>query len=221
MTPAEPLDRLGAEPLDKLGAGRLVRGCIARDERAWEELVGRYGRLVRYVIRETLAPFRPGRAEQDIDDLVGEFFAGLLKDDCRALRGLRDPGSLKSYLGVAARRRAIDFGRARKPDPVSLDGMRPDETSAPGSGIAALAAEARADRTQTSLPPVPPEIVARVMEALPEKERDLVRLCYLENMKYREAAGKLGISPNSVGPTLARALGRMQKSLAEIGVKVE
>lgn len=212
MTPAEPPDRLGTE--------RLIRGCIARDERAWNELVRDYGRLVRFVIRKTLAPFAPGRFESDVDDLVGEFFAGLLKDDCRALRSLRDPGSLKAYLAVAARRRAIDFGRARKPDPVSLDGLRPDETSAPGTAIAALAAKAleRADRTQTSLPPVAAEVVAQVLEGLPPKERDIVRLCYFENLKYREAADRLGVSPNSVGPTLARALHRMRQKLAEIGI---
>ncbi len=209
-----------AESPDKSAMAALVQGCIARDDRAWAELVRLYGKLVRFVIRKTLAPFDPAKAERDVDDLTGEFFAGLLKDDCRALRSLRDPASLKSFLGVAARRKAIDFGRARKPDPVSLDGLRPDETSAPGSAIAALAAaaEARADRTQSSLPAVPPGVVTEVLAELPEKERAVVTLCYFENLSYRDAATRLGISSNSVGPTLARALQRMKRKLADVGV---
>lgn len=198
----------------------LLQGCIAGDDRAWAELIRQYGRLIRYLLRETLAPYGLARSEQDIDDLVGDFFAGLLADDRRLLRGIRESGSLKSYLAVAARRRAIDFLRARRNAPLSLDGMRPDDSAVLGAGQQALAiaAKERESREDDRAPVVPSEAVARILATLPEKERDLVCYCYLENLSHRDAAVRAGVAVNSVGPMLYRALQKLQRGLTEMGL---
>lgn len=44
------------------------------------------------------------------------------------------------------------------------------------------------------------------LEKLPPQTRRVVELCFLKNMKYREAAAELGISVNTVKTLLSRAM---------------
>jgi RNA polymerase sigma-70 factor (ECF subfamily) len=49
------------------------------------------------------------------------------------------------------------------------------------------------------------EEVERLLRKLPGKERDVVRLYYLEGLSYEEISTDLDIPVNSIGPILSRA----------------
>lgn len=57
------------------------------------------------------------------------------------------------------------------------------------------------------------EYLADVIAALPEKERAAVVLRYYADLPTREIAEAMGISPGSVGPTLTRALRRLERAM--------
>ena len=44
-----------------------------------------------------------------------------------------------------------------------------------------------------------------MLKSLSEGEAQIIRLYHLESLNYRQIAKQLGISENSIGPTLARA----------------
>ena len=53
-------------------------------------------------------------------------------------------------------------------------------------------------------------IVDEVMEELPPQTRNVVQLCFFENMKYADAAGQLGISLSGVKKHIAKAMLRFR-----------
>jgi RNA polymerase sigma-70 factor (ECF subfamily) len=54
-----------------------------------------------------------------------------------------------------------------------------------------------------------------MLEDLPEREAQVVRLYHLKYQNYRQIGKKLGIPENSVGPILARARKRLQQAAEE------
>jgi RNA polymerase sigma factor (sigma-70 family) len=79
----------------------LVRACLDGDERAWQELVDRYGRLVYSV------PRRLGLSAADADDVFQNVFVLLYQH----LGSLRDQGRVSSWLITAAHRESWRVGR--------------------------------------------------------------------------------------------------------------
>jgi RNA polymerase sigma-70 factor (ECF subfamily) len=53
--------------------------------------------------------------------------------------------------------------------------------------------------------------VQRMLEDLPEREAEVVRLYHLKYQNYRQIGKKLGIPENSVGPILAKARKRLRE----------
>ena len=170
---------------------RLRRG----DAAAWQELIERFGRLVYHIVRARLG----GRAGADIDDLVYELWADLVKDNYRALAGIGPPYDLKAYLAVSARRRAIDYVRATRRAVVSLDTAGAVPVAAPEPDPAVDPARVRA--------------LGVAMKTLSKREQTLVRLFYEEGLKYRQIAAATGISMNSIGPTLQRAVEKLRSAV--------
>jgi RNA polymerase sigma factor (sigma-70 family) len=174
---------------------------------AWTEMVSLYLKLVYHVVRKTLATYGRGAAEQDVEDVTHDLFQSLVRDDYRAFAALREPYDLKAWLAVSARRRAIDFVRRKRLPSVSLDEGE-DRTLA--STLAAPEAggddAARGEHLRA---------VQESFSALNAKERLIVQLFYLKGKKYREIAEITGVNPNSISPTLMRAVEKLQKVLTE------
>jgi RNA polymerase sigma-B factor len=59
------------------------------------------------------------------------------------------------------------------------------------------------------------EMVAETWDALPEIEREVVRLRFVEDLTQREIGDRIGFSQMHVSRLLRRALGRLQSSAAQ------
>lgn len=192
-----------------MGDRELLEALRRGHGSAWAELLGLYLKLVYHVVRRTLAA--SGRAsEQDVEDVTNEFLGSLVKDNYRALGTVGEPYDLKAWLAVGARRRAIDFVRRRKLASVSLDDSAAAGESTVGAAIAAPEPDA-ASAAQAEYRAA----VAGALSVLNPKERLAVQLFYLDGKKYREIARITGMNANSIGPTLLRAVEKMQKHLAD------
>lgn len=191
----------------------LVLALRRGDAAAWDELLRRYLRLVAHVVRETLRTYLRTVSEPDVEDLVYELLAALVRDQYRALASLGEPYDLRAYLAVSARRKAIDFVR-RPASPISLDQSvdREGEMS-----LAETLADPKADAPD-GVPTTPEAWKAfeTAFRQLAPRERLVVKLFYLKQKKYREIARATGIPMNSVGPTLGRAV---EKLRAQLGTK--
>ena len=115
------------------------------------------------------------------------------RDDYAVLREFRGASSLATYLTVIARRICVQElakrGAAREVQPASDEAMAAVESEGP-DGAAGL----------ESL-----EEVEKLLGKLPGKEREVVRLYYIEGRSYEEISTELNLPINSIGPILSCA----------------
>lgn len=189
---------------------RLIDELRRGQSTAWAEMVRLYLKLVYHVVRKTLTMYGRGGTEQDVEDVTNDLFQSFVRDDYRALGTIGEPYDLKAWLAVSARRRAIDFVRRKRVASVSLDEPREGEEIALGAALAASPpGDDESGREEYR------SAVAESLGSLNSKERLVVELFYLNGRKYREISQLTGMNPNSISPTLARAVEKMQKYLVD------
>jgi RNA polymerase sigma-70 factor (ECF subfamily) len=143
--------------------------------------------------RRQLLRYRGKAAAADVEDATQEVFAQLVRNDARTLRQFRQDSSLSTWLAYVVRSVCRQLsGRERGTQAVY------EEISIPPP-------------TEEDLPI---EGLKEALAGLPLRDQRLLRLFFHEGKKYREIALELGISINSVGPLLARALGAARRRLA-------
>ena len=171
----------------------IISRCVSWDPAAWDLFVARTSPFVQAEARRQLLRYRGVAAPADVEDACQEVFAQLLRNDARTLRQFRQESSLSTWLAYVVRSVCRQIaGRER--------------------GAHALPAE-------IVIPPpteedLPLEGLKEAIAGLPLRDQKLLRLFFHEGKKYREIALELGISINSVGPLLSRALGAARRRLA-------
>lgn len=138
---------------------------------------------------------------EDTEDIAAEVLLKLVADDFRALRDFRGNSSLATYLVVIARRTcvkelarrqgvkdAIRRGESRVPE------AEPDDAPAAVKGIERL------------------EEVDKLLKKLGGREREIVRLYYLEGRTYEEISTETDVPVNTIGAVLSRARKKLREA---------
>ena len=176
----------------------LLERCLTRQPHAWEDFVDRFTGLVVHVINHSAQSRSIRLVREDFEDLAGEVFLTVLRDDFAILRRFRGQSSLATYLTVVARRVVVRELLARK-QATSLAASHP---------VAQTETEARIhDR----------EEVDRLLEDLEPGEAHIVRLFHLDGLSYHDISQATGINENSIGPLLARAREKMRRAGEAVG----
>jgi RNA polymerase sigma factor (sigma-70 family) len=177
-----------------LSDSELVQACLAGDERAWEELVDRYGRLV-YAI-----PRRMGLSAADAEDVFQNVFATLLRN----LANLRDQTRLSAWLITTTRRECWRLGRSARQH-AELGESIVDDAAPP---------EHEAERWERE------QAVRQAIRQLDDRCRKLLTVLFLEpaTPTYDRIAEQFGMPVGSIGPTRARCFRKLEAILRELGV---
>ena len=179
----------GVEETDALMAARLLAG----DERALGEIFDRLGTVVYGAALRVLGD---AAAAQDVaQDVFVELWGHPGRYDPAA-------GSLRTYLAVLARHRAVDLVRGQ---------------------IRRIARQERNHRLSPGQPPALPsdEVVAAeaaslvraAVGLLPESQRQVVELAYFGGLSYREVAVAAGIPEGTAKSRLRLALAKLETVL--------
>jgi RNA polymerase sigma-70 factor (ECF subfamily) len=115
-----------------------------------------------------------------------------MKDGARTLRQFRSEASLSTWLACVVRSVCRRLARHER------------SAAFPAEEIAFVPPPGAA---------VPPEGLTEALARLSAREQKLLRLFFTEGRKYREIARELGISVNSVGPLLSRAIAAAKRQL--------
>lgn len=181
----------------------LVQRCLNHQPGAWHDFVDRYLGLIYHVIHHTShlrsVPLQP----EDIEDVAAEIMLQIVTNDYAALRQFRGQASLATYLTVIARRSCIHELAKRTGNLEVTVASKTD--GHPG----AVAAD---DRPKTEVGLESLEEVAKLLRKLPARERQVVRLFYLEGRTYEEISTQLRIPVNSIGPILSRARQKLRRN---------
>ncbi len=178
-------------PADVRSDARLIRGFVdERDDRAFAEIVRRYGGLVRAVCRRTV------RNPSDADDAFQATFLVLARDAA----GIAEPAALPGWLHRTAyltakrmRERGLQVPSVARNTPAT----GPDDRAAARELGALLDAE-----------------IARLSDPL----RTAFVLCVIEGRTRAEAAAVLGCPPGTVDSRLAAARDRLKRRLVGRGI---
>ncbi|HKB02301.1 MAG TPA: sigma-70 family RNA polymerase sigma factor [Gemmataceae bacterium] len=176
----------------------LLQRCLQHDTGAWNDFVDRFLGLIYHVIHYTAhlrsAPVTP----EEVEDIAQEVLVQVVANDYAVLKQFRGKSSLATYLTVIARRIAVHqlakLAPTRKPLPADL--KRTEEEDHPRSRVGLERQEE----------------VLKMLRRLPSKEREVVRLFYLEGRTYEEISSALNIPVNTIGPLLSRAKKRLKAS---------
>jgi RNA polymerase sigma-70 factor (ECF subfamily) len=178
----------------------LLRRCLAHQPGAWNDFIDRFLGLIYHVIHHTShLRSMPLRAE-DTEDLAAEVLLQIVAHDYAVLRQFRGNSSLATYLTVISRRICVQELARRS----AARDVQPAEDR--GGGGIDLEAEDHKAKGLESL-----EEVEKLLSRLPGRDREVVRLHYLEGRTYEEISTELNIPVNSIGPILSRARKRLRK----------
>lgn len=175
----------------------LIESCIAGDREAWEALVSRYQRLI-YSL-----PLKMGLPPEDAADIFQQVCVILIEK----LSHLRKHEKLASWLITTTSREAWKISKARRKT------QSTDETGEDGEEVQIASGDPLPSEARMLLERQ--QLVRNAVQALPERCRNLVAMLFYEDKeeKYIDIAQRLGIPVSSVGPTRARCLEKLKRSL--------
>jgi len=177
---------------------KLIDRCLGREPGAWNDFVDRYLGLIYHVIQHVAHARSRIVSQADMEDIAAEVLLGIVDDDYDILRRYKGASSLPTYLTVIARRICVKEMVKRQREAELGHASAHRATFGDASGEVESIATA--------------EEVERMLEDLPEREAEVIRLYHLKYMNYREIGKRLGIPEASVGPILSKARKRLRNT---------
>lgn len=173
----------------------LISRCLDGDERAWEQLVQQYTRLV-YSIA-----YKSGLGDEDAADLVQNIFTIVL----RRLESLQHVERFSAWLITVAHRESWRLKRSRQESPLADDLDPADETTPLDTLVV--------EWEQATL-------VHDALRELGDRCRALIERLFLRDPRpsYESIAADLGIAVGSIGPIRGRCLRQLRDRLATQGL---
>ena len=170
---------------------------LAGNASAWEHLVAEHNPLLKGLAHRNFSKYGYEADEATCEDICSNIWVQLLANDRTLLRQCLEEDRLLPMLHTLARNRSIDHIRKFRNLTLSDTELRPEFPTEP----------------RTHAPGLEREWLLRHIRSLPQRERAVIELFYLQDLTYREIHQVSGISENSIGPTLQRALKRLRERI--------
>ncbi len=178
----------------------LLQRCLTRQPNAWNDFVDRYVGLIYHTIHHTAHLRSVELRPEDVEDVAAEILLQIVANDYAVLREFREGCSLATYLTVIARRICIHELTKRS----AAREVHP----APGKDVSEM--DVVSPRSQVGLESL--EEVQKLLNKLPSREREVVKLYYLEGLTYEEISTELDVPVNTIGPILSRARKKLRQN---------
>jgi RNA polymerase sigma factor (sigma-70 family) len=192
---ATQLGRTTAHAAGECDSATLLARAAEGDQSSWRRLIHEYDGLVRSIA----ASFRLQTA--DVHDVAQTTWMRLLQN----VRTIRDPERLAGWLSVTATRESLAvLRRASRLRPLPTVAETPDPTVDPERDVV--------NRDEAR------DLWAAVADLSPRQQCLLIALFREELDSYNDVAAKCAMPIGSIGPTRARALSRLRRTLAERGL---
>ena len=173
---------------------QLIRKILSGDDAAFSILVEKYQESIHALAWRKIHDFQ--YAEEIMQDTFLKAY--------NKLPTLKNPNQFAGWLHVIAKRLCIDWVRRQKPLMQSLEETHPQEIDE-SSYTQHLSEQRMTERTEYCH-----ELVQQLLEKLPENERTVITLYYLDEMSTKEIGEVMGVSVNTITSRLQRARKRLQ-----------
>ena len=188
----------------KWSEAELLRRTLAREERAWNELIRRYRPLLLRCIARVTARFAPHFGPSEIDEVYADVLLKLYRDDMRRLR-LFDPArgtKLGSWLGTIALRTAYDALRSAGRRPVA------------GVDASVLEEESRRTPLDALLEKERWRCFGDVLGELTDRDRRFLQLYFDEGLEAPQVAAEMAINLKTVYTKKHKIRAHLRRSVA-------
>lgn len=173
---------------------KLIKKFLSGDDAAFDILVEKYQESIHALAWRKIRDFH--HAEEIMQDTFLRVY--------KKLPSLKNHNQFAGWIHVIANRLCTDWIRQHKPGIQSLDITDKDEIEL--SSFKHHMTEQRGiERTEYCQ-----ELVNKLLEKLPEKERNVLTLYYLDEMSTKEIGEFMGVSVNTITSRLQRARKRLQ-----------
>ena len=193
-------------PVDR----ELLHNCLAGKPGSWNDFVDRFLSMIYHVVHST-AHLRSARlSPEDVEDIAAEVLLQIVAGDFKVLKQFQGNASLATYLTVIARRTAVHEINRRQAvrEEIRTGAVSADDDLADDS--------VAAQRSVESL-----DEVERLLRKLSGRDREVVRLFYLEGRTYEEISTDLDIPVNTLGAMLSRARAKLREMAAPASSTLE
>ncbi len=174
---------------------QLIHRILSGDDKAFDFLVKKYQRGVHALAERKIGDFHT--AEEITQDTFLQAY--------KKLSALKNPHCFEGWLYVIANRLCIDWIRKQKPEMQSLENTALEEIEE------ASYKNYVSEQQRTRSAERHHDIVKKLLEKLPERERTVVTLYYLSEMTIREISESLGVSAKTISSRLSRARKRLKE----------
>lgn len=186
----------------------LVKRLALGEASAWRQFIENYGHLIRSCVADVARSFGMVNDEAGIDDATAELFASLLANDCAAIRAYAGRSTLSTYLCVITTRVATRLFARRKGILKQQSNQELLEVACDESkGLDPIASLTLSEQRET---------VLRIIDELPPKQKEVIRLYHLEGQSYADISRALEMPIGSVGVTLSRAEAKLREKLTSL-----
>ncbi len=179
----------------------LLSRCLKKQPGAWNDFVDRFLSLIYHVIHSTAHARSAKLHPEDIEDIAAEIMSQVVIDDYKVLRQFKGAANFSTYLTVIARRIAVHEIARRQAVKEAVKNGVPRSTAVEDDDSAV------AMKSIEKL-----EEVDRLVRKLAGREREIVRLFYLEGRTYEEISTETGVPVNTIGSVLSRARKRLRST---------
>lgn len=197
--PQKSGDTFAAGSLGRSDA-ELIRACRNGSQAAWDELVGRYQRLI-YAI-----PRRAGLSDEQAADVFQEVFLTLFEK----LDEIEQPEKIRSWIVTTAKFKTWGTVRASKGlhSPQTEEEMEHEMANLADS--APLADDMLIELEQQHL-------IRTALKQLEERCQKILSMLYLRTAvaSYAEVADAVGVGETSISPLRSRCLKKLEKLLSK------
>lgn len=187
----------------------LIARCTKGDDNAKAEFISTYDGLVRRSVARKLQAAGCGSAfERDIEDICHDVYVRIFRNSCEALAKIREPRSINAWLMTVSQNHVNSYLRKFQVDHSVYESVAREPTEPYEAGP-----EGRAVESENL------SILRHKMEALDVKDRLILQLYYVHNLKYAHIAETLSLNINTVASRLMRAKAKLRESLIEDFIK--
>jgi len=179
----------------------LIARCIAGQDDAWRELVAAYDGILRHLARVFLQSLNSPADPGHVDEVRSGVLEMLVAHDYRILRTFRWQCSFETWLRVVVRTVCVRSVRKKKLDPQNVP--------APAAWPTPIESLLTEERTR---------LVASALEGLPERERRVLSMFFVDGKSYREISEFLNLPMGTIATLLARTRERLRKILESKGL---
>ena len=197
----------------------ILQRLLQHDSGAWNDFIDRFLGLIYHTIHYTAHLRSNPLTPELVEDIAQEVLTQLAANDYALLRQFRAKSSLATFLTVIARRISVRelvkrVGTTRRPLPSEYRAKQPKQAAKPEEEAVEEEAPSGARIGFEQL-----EKVQKLLRKLPSREREVVRLFYLEGRRYEEISIEMNIPVREIGPILksARNLLRQMEGRGEKG----